>query len=61
MKIIEFFLNYAGKMVRAGAGAVIFDMLELELEPEKMDRLRNFVILVLFPRLLLNNLDIGGL
>jgi hypothetical protein len=29
MKIVEFFLNYMGKMVRAGAG--IFD----KLEPDK--------------------------
>jgi hypothetical protein len=28
-------------MVRAGAGARIFDKPEPELEPEKMDRLRN--------------------
>jgi hypothetical protein len=29
------FLNYMGKMVRAGAGAGIFDKLEPELEPHK--------------------------
>jgi hypothetical protein len=36
------FLNYMGKIVRAGAGAAIFDKLEPEpeLEPDKMDRLR---------------------
>jgi hypothetical protein len=35
MKIVKFFLNYMGKMVRAGAGAGIFDKLEPESEPDK--------------------------
>jgi hypothetical protein len=36
-KIVEIFLNYMGKIVRAGAGAGIFEKLdpELELEPDK--------------------------
>jgi hypothetical protein len=35
MKINEFFLKYIGKLLLAGAGAGIFDMLEPELEPDK--------------------------
>jgi hypothetical protein len=37
MKIVEFFLIFVGKTVRAGAGAGIFDKLEPgpELEPDK--------------------------
>jgi hypothetical protein len=33
MKIVEFFLNYFGEMVRAEAG--IYDKLEPELNPHK--------------------------
>jgi hypothetical protein len=53
MKFFEFFRKCMGKMVGAGAGAKIFDKLELEQEPKfltswsrsrtKMDRLRNTV------------------
>jgi hypothetical protein len=35
MKIVQFFLIYMEKIVRAGAGAGIFDKLEPELEPDK--------------------------
>jgi hypothetical protein len=35
IKIIEFFINCTGKMVRARAGAGIFDKLELQPEPQK--------------------------
>jgi hypothetical protein len=35
MKIFDFFRKYMGKMVRAGAGAKIFDKLEPEPEPHK--------------------------
>jgi hypothetical protein len=35
MTIFDFFLNYMGKMGRAGAGVEIFDKRELEPEPHK--------------------------
>jgi hypothetical protein len=35
MKVVEFFPNYMGKIIRTEAGAGIFDKLEPELEPDK--------------------------